>query len=150
MAVHPLVVFLDNAAIADAGLSARLDALQARGLPLILTVGLPDLARPVTGHRPTQRRIDLLAIEQTAWALAARDARCVVVETRTEIDWAMRRGQTVVWAPSKLVLDAVDGPQGAAPVALALWLAETLVATALVVRGDVAIPAGSRVPVERA
>ncbi|WP_309667346.1 dihydroneopterin aldolase [Tabrizicola sp.] len=149
-AVHPLVVYLDDAAIADPGLPKRLDALQARGLPMILTAGLPDLPRPVTGHRPTQRRIDLLAIEQSAWALAARDARCVVVATRTEIDWAMRRGQTVVWAPLKLVLDAVDGPQGAAPVTLALWLAEVLAATAIVIHGNVAIPAGSRVPVERA
>jgi dihydroneopterin aldolase len=147
--VHPLVVFLDNAAIADPGLAARLDALQAQGLPLILTVGLPDLPRPVTGHRPTQRRIDLLAIEQNAWTLAARDPRCVVVATRTEIDWAMRRGQTVVWAPSKLVLDAVDGPQGTAPVALALWLAETVAARSLIVHADVSVPAGSRVPVLR-
>ena len=106
-AVHPLVVFLDNAAIADRGLSARLDALEARGLPLILTVGLPDSPRPATGHRPTQRRVDLLAIEQTAWALAARDPRCVVVATRTEIDWAMRQGRLVVWAPSPSVKDTV-------------------------------------------
>jgi dihydroneopterin aldolase len=148
--VHPLVVHLDNAAIADTGFSALLDGLLAQGLPVILTVGLPDLARPVTGHRPTQRRIDLLAIEQNAWTLAASDPRCVVVATRTEIDWAMRRGQTVVWAPSKLVLDAVDGPQGSAPVTLALWLAETMSATALIVHGDVAVPAGSRVPVRRA
>jgi dihydroneopterin aldolase len=148
-ALHPLVVYLDNAAIADPGLSARLDALQARGLPMILTVGLPDFPRAVTGHKPTQRRIDLLAIEQNAWTLAARDPRCVVVATRTEIDWAMKRGQTVVWAPSKLVLDAVDGPQGTAPVTLALWLAETMAASALVVHGGVAVPAGSRVSVER-
>ncbi|WP_135450452.1 MULTISPECIES: dihydroneopterin aldolase [Tabrizicola] len=147
--VHPLVVHFDNAAIADPALPARLDALQAEGLPLILTVGLPDLPRPVTGHKPTQRRIDLLAIEQNAWALAARDPRCVVVATRTEIDWAMKRGQTVVWAPSKLVLDAVDGPKGTEPVTLALWLAETMAATALVVHGQVAVPAGSRVPVKR-
>lgn len=149
-AVHPLVVYLDNEAIADPGFSARLDALQAEGLPLILAVGLPDFPRPQTGHKPTQRRIDLLAIEQNAWALAARDPRCVVVATRTEIDWAMKRGQTVVWAPSKLVLDAVDGPQGTAPVTLALWLAETMAATALIVHGEVAVPAGSRVPVKRA
>ncbi|MCX7287826.1 MAG: dihydroneopterin aldolase [Rhodobacterales bacterium] len=148
-AVHPLVVHLDNATIADPKFPARLDGLLAQGLPVILTVGLPDLPRPVTGHRPTQRRIDLLAIEQNAWTLAARDPRCVVVATRTEIDWAMRRGQTVVWAPSKLVLDAVDGPQGSAPVTLALWLAETMSATALIVHGDVAVPAGSRVPVRR-
>lgn len=149
-AVHPLVVHLDNATILAPDLSAQLDALQAEGLPMILTVGLPDLARPVTGHKPTQRRVDLLAIEQNAWTLAARDPRCVVVATRTEIDWAMKRGQTVVWAPSKLVLDAVDGPKGTDPVGLALWLAETMSAMALVVHGEVAVPAGSRVPVRRA
>lgn len=148
-AVHPLVVFLDNAAIHADDLTARLDALQARGVPVILTVGLPDLPRPQTGHKPTQRRIDLLAIEQNAWTLAARDDRCVVVATRTEIDWAVKRGQMIVWAPSKLVLDAVDGPQSRDPVALALWLAEVMAASGIVVHGDVAVPAGSRVPVER-
>jgi 7,8-dihydroneopterin aldolase/epimerase/oxygenase len=149
-AVHPLVVHLDNAAIQAPDLSARLDRLLAEGLPLILTVGQPDLPRPLTGHKPTQRRVDLLAIEQNAWTLAARDPRCVVVATRTEIDWAIRRGQTVVWAPSKLVLDAVDGPKGSDPVGLALWLAEAMSATALLVHGEVAVPAGSRVPVRRA
>jgi len=148
-AVHPLVVHLDNAAIAAPDLSARLDAWEAEGLALVLTVGLPDLPRPVTGHRPTQRRIDLLAIEQNAWALAARDRRCVVVATRTEIDWAIKRGQTVVWAPSKLVLDAVDGPHGASPEGLALWLAELVSAAALIVHGAAPVPAGSRVPVRR-
>lgn len=148
-AVHPLVVFLDNAAIHGADLTARLDGLQARGVPVILTVGLPDVARPQTGHKPTQRRVDLLAIEQNAWTLAAKDDRCVVVATRTEIDWAVKRGQMIVWAPSKLVLDAVDGPQSREPVALALWLAEVMAASGIVVHGDVAVPAGSRVPVER-
>jgi len=149
-ALHPVVAHLDAATIAAPDLAVRLNALEARGHALVLTVGLPDLPRPVTGHRPTQRRIDLLAIEQSAWALAARDPRCVVVATRTELDWAIRRGQTVVWAPSKLVLDAVDGPQGTAPEALALWLAELLSASVLVVHGQATLPAGSRVPVERA
>jgi 7,8-dihydroneopterin aldolase/epimerase/oxygenase len=146
---HPLVVFLDNATIAAPDLAARLTALEGQA-PVILTVGPPDLPRPVTGHGPTQRRIDLLAIEQNAWVLAARDARCVVVETRTEIDWAMRQHRMVVWAPSKLVLDAVDQPPSRAPVALALWLAELLGARGLVVHGHVTPPAGSRVPVTRA
>ena len=146
--LHPLVVHLDNAMIGNAGLSAYLDGLPSG--PVILTVGLPDTARAVTGHKPTQRRIDLLAIEQNAWALAARDARCVVVATRTEIDWAARQGRMVVWAPSKMVLDAVDGPAGADAVVLAVWLAESLQATRMIVHGDVAIPATSRVPVLRA
>ncbi len=149
-ALHPLVAYFDNATIAAPDLAARLDALQARGVPVILTVGLPDLPRPVTGHKPTQRRVDLLAIEQNAWTLAARDDRCVVVATRTEIDWAMRNGRMIVWAPSKLVLDAVDGPHSREPVALALWLAELTAAERFVVHGDVTVPAGSRVPVERA
>ena len=148
-ALHPVVVFLDTAAVTAPDLSARLDALQQRGAPVILTVGPPDMPRPQTGHRPTQRRIDLLAIEQNAWVLAARDPRCVVVATRTEIDWAMKNGRMIVWAPSKLVLDAVDGPKGSDPVALALWLAEHLAAQGLVLHGSVTVPAGSRVPVER-
>ena len=148
-AVHPVVVFFDNAAIADPDLGARLDALQAGGVPVVLTVGLPDMARPQTGHKPTQRRVDLLAMEQNAWVLAARDPRCVVVETRTEMDWAIKRGQMIVWAPSKLVLDAVDGPQSREPVVLALWLAEVMAADRLIVHGDVTLPAGSRVRVER-
>ncbi len=148
--VHPLVVYLDNAAIAAADLPRKLDALQARGRSVILTVGLPDGARVQTGHRPTQRRVDLLAIEQNAWVLAARDARCVVMATRTEIDWAVKRGQMMVWAPGKMVLDAVDGPQAQGAVGLALWLAEQMAAQKLIVHGDVALPAGSRVTVERA
>ena len=146
-AVHPIVAYLDNAAIADSALPQMLDALQSHGLPVILTVGLPDLARPQTGHGPTQRRVDLLAIEQNAWALAARDPRCVVVATRTEIDWAIKRGQMIVWAPSKLVLDAVDGPQTRAPLHLALWLAEQMAAERLVVYGADALPIGSHVTV---
>ncbi|MFT4150098.1 MAG: dihydroneopterin aldolase [Paracoccaceae bacterium] len=148
-AVHPLVVFLDNATLDAPDLPARLDGWQARGLPVILCVGLPDVPAPQTGHRPTQRRIDLLAIEQNCWRLAARDPRCVVVASRTEIDWAVKRGGTVVWAPSKMVLDAANGPQSRDPVALALWLAETMAADGIVVHGPVSLPAGSRVRVER-
>ena len=147
-ALHPLVVFLDNASIVAPDLAKRLDGWQAQGRPVILTVGLPDMARPQTGHKPTQRRVDLLAMEQNAWVLAARDPRCVVVATRTEIDWNVKRGQMIVWAPSKLVLDAVDGPHSREPVALALWLAELMAADRLIVHGDVALPAGSRVRVD--
>lgn len=147
--VHPLVVYLDNATLAAPDLVQRLDAWQAEARPVILTVGLPDQPQPQTGHRPTQRRVDLLAIEQNAWVLAARDPRCVVMATRTEIDWAIKRGQMVVWAPSKLVLDAVDGPHSREPVALALWLAELMAADRLLVHGSVALPAGSRVRVDR-
>jgi dihydroneopterin aldolase len=149
-AIHPDVVYLDNAAIAAPDLPARLDALQQGSAPLILCVGPPEGARPVSAAMPAQRRIDLLAIEQNAWVLAGRDRRCVVVSSRTEIDSALHRSQVIVWAPSKMVLDAVDGPGGADPLRLALWLAEEFAAARLIVHGDVSLPAGSRVTVERA
>jgi 7,8-dihydroneopterin aldolase/epimerase/oxygenase len=148
-AVHPLVVHLDNLSIDDPGLPLYINELEAKADPVILTVGFPDLPRLTTGHRPTERRIALLAIEQNAWRLAARDPRCVVVGTRTEMDWAIRRGRMVVWAPSKMVLDAPNAPTGADPLALTLWLAETMQAAEVAVHGDVAIPAETRVPVRR-
>ena len=113
----------------------------------IFCVGAPDCPAPQTGHKMTQRRIDLLAIEQNAWVLAARDPRCVVVETRTELDWAMKNGRISVWAPSKIVLDAVDGPS-AHPrdaVALAAWFAGTFAADEMMVIGA-DLPASAPVP----
>ena len=141
---HPQLVFLGNAAIAAPHLSRWIDQLQQSQRPVILCVGPHDLAVPQTGHEMTQRRIDLLAIEQNAWVLATRDHRCVVVETRTELDWAMRNGQISVWAPSKIVLDAVDGPSARArdAVALAAWFAETFEAEEMIVIGaDVSVDA---------
>lgn len=108
--IHPIVVFLEAAAVADAGLSQRLDQLSDAGAPVILCVGHNAADRLKADHPAAQRRIDLLALEQQAWVLAARDARCVVVSTRTELEWAMKQGQISVWAPSKIVLDATDKP----------------------------------------
>ncbi|MGB3409229.1 MAG: diguanylate cyclase, partial [Jannaschia sp.] len=45
--------------------------------------------------------------------------------------WALRHGTLSVWAPSRMVLDATDGPGGADPVVLARWLAATFVAREL-------------------
>jgi dihydroneopterin aldolase len=145
--LHPELVFLGNAAIASAHLTGWIDQLQAAGRPLIFCVGPSDVPAPQTGHRWTQRRIDLLAIEQNAWVLAARDDRCVVVETHTELDWAMKNGQSCVWAPSKIVLDAVAGPsvQPGDAVALAAWFASTYHATELLVIGA-DLPADASVP----
>ncbi len=148
--VHPLVVYLDNAMIDAPDLSARVDALQAEGLPVILCVGMPRGAVIETGHKAVQRRIDLLAIEQNAWRLAARDPRCLVVSSRTEIDFAMRRGQMIVWAPSKLVLDSTDGPNGPVrdAVALALWLAEHVAAARLTLPEGTQVPPGSHMALD--
>ncbi|WP_432816776.1 dihydroneopterin aldolase [Sulfitobacter sp. JB4-11] len=134
---QPALVFLGQSAIASAHLPGWLDQLEATGRPLILCVGAADVPAPQVPHHMAQRRIDLLAIEQNAWVLAARDDRCVVVETRTELDWAMKNGQTCVWAPSKIVLDSVETPsaQPRDAVALAAWFAATFEAREMLVIG---------------
>lgn len=138
---HPIVVYLSNAAIASPHLVAWLDTLQTRGAPVVLCVGGGDTALPQSDVAPAQRRINLLAIEQNAWVLAGYDARCVVVDTRTELDWAMKNDQISVWAPSKIVLDAVDGPvfdpvKPGAALALALWFSSHIGAQSLLSIGE--------------
>jgi dihydroneopterin aldolase len=144
---HPVVVYLSNAAIAAAALPAWLDTLAACGRPVVFAVGVPDRPAPVSAVPAAQRRIDLLAVEQNAWVLAGRDRRCVVVGTRTELDWAMKHGQMTVWAPSKMVLDAVHGPS-AGPgdsVALAAWFAGEMRAAELLVIGA-PLPSAADIP----
>jgi len=149
-APQPEVVFLSNAAIASPHLTGWLDQLHARGRPLVLCVGAPQDAAPQVPHKMAQRRIDLLALEQNAWVLAARDDRCVVVQTRTELDWAMKNGQTSVWAPSKIVLDSVDTPsaQPRDAVALAAWFAATCEAAEMLLIGAQP-PASAAVPLRQ-
>jgi len=137
-APHPRILFLSNEAIASCNLKGWIDQLVGRDAPLIICVGAGDLPVAQTGHAMTQRRIDLLAIEQNAWTVGARDHRCKVVSTRTELDWAMKNDQICVWAPSKMVLDAVDGPS-ASPrdaVALAGWFANEVEAKEMVIIGS--------------
>lgn len=137
---HPRVVFLSNATVADPGLPALIDSLSADPLPLIFCVGAADSPAPQSAAALAQRRIDLLAIEQNAWVLAGRDRRCIVVGSRTELDWAMKNGQICVWAPSKIVLDAVDGPAAGPRDALALvaWFAGQMQAAELLLVGTAA------------
>ena len=135
---HPRMGYLSNAAIVSDTLSAVIDDLLEDEKPLIFCVGAAAREAPQSKTPQAQRRIDLLAIEQNAWVLAGRDKRCVVVGTSTELDWAMKNGQICVWAPSKIVLDAVDGPSASPRDALALvaWFAEHMQAQELVVIGD--------------
>lgn len=144
---QPELVYLSNAAIASPHLKGWLDQLEGAGRPLIICVGAAEVPAPQVPHRMAQRRIDLLAIEQNAWVLASKDDRCVVVDTRTELDWAIRNGQTSVWAPSKIVLDAVDTPsaQPRDSVALAAWFAATFSAQEMLVIGA-ALPETTTVP----
>ena len=145
---HPHVVHLTNRAVTSPNLKGWLDQLEARAEPVILCVGHAEAPAPQTGHKMTQRRVDLLALEQNAWVLAGRDDRCVVVNTRTELDWAMKNEQISVWAPSKIVLDAVDGPSSGPddPVALTTWFADYIEASDLTLIG-VAPSGEAQVPV---
>ena len=147
-APQPRVVYLSNAAIASDRLTGWLDQLEASAQPVILCVGPADIAAPRAEDEKAQRHIDLLAIEQNAWVLWARDPRCAVVGSRTELDWAMKNGQISIWAPARIVLDAVDGPAAppsAAP-ALAAWFAESSAASELVLIGADR-PEGAALPV---
>lgn len=140
---HPQVIFLSPEAVASPRLSGWLDGLEAAGQPVIVCVGRAEGPVLQAGHPAAQRRIDLLAIEQAAWVLAARDPRCVVVASRTELDWAMRRGQISVWAPSKIVLDATHGPGRVleSDAALAGWFADHVEANGVSFVG-VPVPTG--------
>lgn len=120
--VRPRIVLLGNAAFDDPQLPALVDALGDQ--PTIICVGPGTTRAPQVGHPLAQRRVDLLAIEQNAWQLAVRDPRCVVVDSRTELDWGLKNGQLSVWAPSRVVLDATDAPEDTDPVRLAAYCAE--------------------------
>lgn len=149
-ALHPVVIYLPNPAFQPSYVTSLLDEMGSGAAPLILCVGAADCATPRSRSEAAQRRIDLLAIEQNAWVLAGLDQRCVVVNTRTELDWAMENGQVSVWAPSKMVLDAVDGPSAepGEALALALWFAEMMGAARLIAIGEDA-PKSETIKVER-
>lgn len=134
----PVVVYLGNGVLTGPLLPQWLDRLAALSEPVILCVGAPDTPpAPLSDAPLAQRRIALLSIEQNAWVLAGRDPRCIVVDSRTEMDWAMKHRQMTVWAPSKLVLDATDRPRpdGQDAVSLAMWLAQQLGAARFVCIG---------------
>ncbi|MQY43136.1 diguanylate cyclase [Epibacterium sp. SM1969] len=97
-------------------------------------------AAPVASVADTaaQFHIDLLAIEQNAWRLAAQENALRVVSSRAELDWAVREQQKIIWAPSKMVLDSVEGPPALGPaggLSLAAWLARECEASAFVAIG---------------
>lgn len=146
-APRPVIAFV-SADVTE--LSAWLDRLADPSAPLIVVPALPDGSGPVATSHHAALRIGLLQIEQAAWALSGDDLRLSVVGTRTEIDWAMKHGKRILWAPSKLILDTAGAPDRVGNgLPLAVWLAETLNAAKLVVHAPVALPAKCRVPVER-
>ena len=123
VSADPAFFFISNAEMQKALLSKWLDAIANHGKPALICLEPIAQTLPRTGVSQADHRIELLGIEQNAWALAGRDKRCIVIETRTELEHAIREGLIAVWAPSKMVLDAIDGPNSAATAReLARWL----------------------------
>ena len=123
--ICPKIIVLSNKAFESIELKNCIDELEKLGRSAIFCVGLPSENYSKVTQKQVQRRIDLLAIEQNAWKLAAYDKRCVVVETKTELDWAIKNGQISVWAPAKMLLDAKNLPNFDLqnPLPLSEWLA---------------------------
>lgn len=119
----PLVLFLPGAILNGKEGARWRDAAARLSRPAILALEPVAPQPPATGAAGL--RAGLLAIDQNAWALAALDSRFVVAASRTEIDWALASGHPAVWAPTKLVADAVspERPDASAPLDLARWLA---------------------------
>ena len=135
----PKIIVLANKAFESVELKNCIDELERLGRSAIFCVGLPSENYSKVAQKQVQRRIDLLAIEQNAWKLAAYNKRCVVVETKTELDWAIKNGQISVWAPAKMLLDAKNLPNFDLqnPLPLSEWLANEFGAQYLTWIGDV-------------
>ena len=124
---EPLVVYISNEIIQSNELKKWLDAIVKNDKPTILCVEALEFKDQVSIELNTLHRIELLSIEQSAWRLAGMDSRCVVVDTRTELDWSLKNNELSVWAPSKMILDSVNKPSlNSGPLDLAIWLAGEL------------------------
>ena len=135
----PKIYVLSNGAFGSLQVKNSIDELERSGQSAIFCVGLPTENYSKVVQTQVQRRIDLLAIEQNAWKLAASDKRCVVVGTKTELDWAVKNGQISVWAPAKMLLDSKNLPNFDLGKILPLseWLANQFGAQYLTLIGDI-------------
>jgi len=123
--ITPSIVFIPNEIIQSNDLKDWLDAIAQYKKPTIICVENLFIPQKISLEIVSHHRIKLLAIEQAAWNLAGKDNRCVVVDTWTELDWSMKNNEVTVWAPSKMILDAVNKPSlKSEPLDLAIWLAD--------------------------
>lgn len=136
----PFFVFLTNEILDSLMLAEWLNRLNKHSRPVVICVESVNGLKGISENKLTQRRIDLLAIEQNAWILAGRDERCVVVNSRTELEWAMKHNQLSIWAPSKIVLDAVDKPLSTNAIDLAQWFSKSFSNEEITVLGKTTFP----------
>lgn len=142
-AAVPTVVFVPWAVIDAPNLNDVITGFHGDVPVVICVAARPDTVSKISGI--SGARIDLLTVEQTAWILAARVDGCAVVNTRTEMDWSIKNGQLAIWAPSKMVMDAVDGPTCPASDAfgLAEWFAQEIGAAGVIELGPDGVALGA-------
>jgi dihydroneopterin aldolase len=114
----PLVVYLPEAVLTGPALAAWI------ALPGPVVFCLPPMDRQPLPEGEAGRRMALLSVERAAWSLAGRFPALTVVDSRTELEWAVKGGLSAVWAPSRMVTAAL-GEAPEAPEDLARWLAGT-------------------------
>lgn len=132
---QPVIVHFSPSFL-NASIGEWVEQLVAAPFPAIVTFG---------DHTPyekgeslwTQRRIALLKIEQMAWRFAARAKALVVMDTRTELEHAMRTGILAAWAPSKMAFDNVKQIALWDGIGLTNWLADELAARNIIWVGGV-------------
>jgi dihydroneopterin aldolase len=122
----PSVILIPNSVVNGDNLSLWFDGLEKTKKPVVICVEGATNSSIFSENKLVQRRIDLLEIEKNAWLLAGKDERCVVINSRTELDWAIKSGQLSIWAPSKIVLDAVDKPLSTDAIELANWFSQSI------------------------
>jgi dihydroneopterin aldolase len=134
-AARPLVLHLGAPLLEGPQGGGWLDAF-ARGVRPAALALAPAAPQP-PARSEGALRVGLLAIEAAAWTLADRDPRLTVAATRAELEWALKTGRRPVWAPAKMLTDALPRPaiDASRPAALAAWLARELGAEALILAG---------------
>lgn len=142
---EPIVAFFDNAALESDLFDNWIAQLQTLQVPILIALDVPkDLGRVASAR--AQLNIDLLASEQRAWRLAAANPSLTVAGSKTEIDWALRNQQIVLWAPAKLVLDATENlPES--PVDLAQWVGKQFDGKRLICFGN-SLPKANTMPLQ--
>lgn len=125
--IEPLVVALSQNQLGNRALREWVDALANLEQPTVICPPINPVQPEGTGAKETDRRVGLLSMDQTAWVIAAQSEDLTVVDSRTELDWAMQNGLLTVWAPSRMVLDAVGDDLSAQDHhGLAHWLAQQI------------------------
>jgi dihydroneopterin aldolase len=123
-----LIVFIGNDLIQSDFTAELLEILALQQYPIIITVPPICQSLPVPMSSFSKMRVALLAMDQNAWILSDVRPDVQVVETRTELEWAIRNRKVSVWGPSKLVMSSdIDFKETPYDVSdLTLWLAQQI------------------------